>query len=72
MLITKYEICDGKPDAEDVVPIRMHIGCYDLTPTYKDVNNYLSVKYYLKLVIIDEDDKQYFKQQEIYLWRKNL
>jgi vacuolar protein sorting-associated protein 26 len=50
----------------------MHIGCYDLNPTYRDVNNYLSVKYYLKLVIIDEEDRHYTKQQEIYLWGKHL
>ena len=72
VLITKYEICDGKPDVDDIIPIRMNIGCYDLSPTYRDVNNYMSVKYFLKLVIIDEEDKQYNKQQEIYLWRKQL
>jgi vacuolar protein sorting-associated protein 26 len=71
-LIAKYEICDGKPDVDDIIPIRMHIGSYDLSPTFPDINNYMSVKYFLKLVIIDEDDKQYNKQQDIYLWRKNL
>jgi vacuolar protein sorting-associated protein 26 len=72
VLITKYEICDGKPDTDDIIPIRMNVGCYDLSPTYRDVNSYLSVKYYLKLVIIDEEERQYTKQQEIYLWRKHL
>jgi len=28
------------------------------------------LKYYLNLVLVDEDDRRYFKQQEITLWRK--
>jgi vacuolar protein sorting-associated protein 26 len=26
----------------------------------------------LNLVLVDEDDRRYFKQQEIILWRKEL
>ena len=55
-----------------MVPIRMHIGSYDLTPTFKDVNNMISVRYFLRFVIIDDDDKVYHKQQELHLWRKHL
>jgi vacuolar protein sorting-associated protein 26 len=29
-----------------------------------------SVKYFLNLVLVDEEDRRYFKQQEITLWRK--
>lgn len=71
-VITKYEVCDGKPDVDDIVPIRMHIGCYDLCPTYNNVSNYMSVRYFLKIVIIDDEDKMYSRDQEIYLWRKHL
>eukprot|EP01052_Picozoa_sp_SAG31_P027899 SAG31_NODE_2649_length_5298_cov_3.570110_3_plen_94_part_00 len=35
----------------------------------QNVNNKFSVKYYLNLVLIDEEDRRYFKQQEIQLWR---
>ncbi|KAL4134459.1 hypothetical protein PRIC2_004759 [Phytophthora ramorum] len=31
-----------------------------------------SVKYFLNLVLVDEEDRRYFKQQEITLWRKNV
>lgn len=31
---------------------------------------HFSVKYYLNLVLVDEEDRRYFKQQEIILWRK--
>ncbi len=42
---------------------------YDLAPTYKNVHNKFSVKYYLNLVLVDEEDRRYFKQQEITLYR---
>ena len=38
----------------------------------QNVNNKFSVKYYLNLVLIDEEDRRYFKQQEIQLWRREL
>ena len=47
-------------------------GSFDLTPTYRNVNNKFSVKYYLNLVLVDEEDRRYFKQQEITLWRKEI
>ena len=41
-----------------------------LTPSFRNVNNKFSVKYFLNLVLIDEEDRRYFKQQEIVLFRK--
>lgn len=49
---------------------RLFLSPYDLTPTYKDVHNKFSVRYFLNLVLVDEEDRRYFKQQEIYLYRK--
>jgi len=46
------------------------LGGYDLTPTMKDVQRKFSVRYFLNLVLIDEEERRYFKQQEIVLWRK--
>ena len=42
----------------------------NLTPTFKNINNKFSVKYFLNLVLVDEEDRRYFKQQEVQLWRK--
>jgi hypothetical protein len=50
---------------------RLFLSPYDLTPTYKDVNNKFSVRYFLNLVLVDEEDRRYFKQQEITLYRKD-
>ena len=45
------------------IPIRLFLSAYDLTPTMKDVNKKFSVRYYLNLVLVDEEDRRYFKQQ---------
>ena len=69
-LINKFEVIDGNAVSGDVIPIRMFLGGCDLSPTYINVNNLFSLRYFLKIVIIDDDDKHFFKQQEITLWRK--
>lgn len=67
--IAKYEIMDGAPVRGESVPIRLFLSPYDLTPTYSNVHNKFSVKYFLNLVLVDEEDRRYFKQQEIQLFR---
>ncbi|ODN04844.1 Vacuolar protein sorting-associated protein 26B [Orchesella cincta] len=68
--IAKYEIMDGAPVRGESIPIRVFLSGYELTPTMKDINKKFSVRYYLNLVLVDEEDRRYFKQQEIILWRK--
>ena len=45
------------------IPIRLFLNGYDLTPTMRDINKKFSVRYYLNLVLVDEEDRRYFKQQ---------
>lgn len=68
--ITKYEIMDGAPVRGESIPIRLFLTPFELTPTYRNIHNKFSLKYYLNLVLVDEEDRRYFKQQEIVLWRK--
>lgn len=68
--VAKYEIMDGAPVKGESIPIRLFLGGYDLTPSMRDVQKKFSCKYYLNLVLVDEEDRRYFKQQEITLWRK--
>jgi len=70
--IAKYEVMDGAPVRGESIPVRLFLSPYDLTPTYKNVSNRFSVKYYLNLVLVDEEDRRYFKQQEIVLYRHEL
>lgn len=61
--IAKYEIMDGAPVRGESIPIRVFLSGYDLTPTMRDINKKFSVRYYLNLVLMDEEDRRYFKQQ---------
>ncbi|KAG2493560.1 hypothetical protein HYH03_008374 [Edaphochlamys debaryana] len=68
--IAKYEIMDGAPVKSESIPIRLYLAPFDLTPTYREVHNKFSVRYFLNLVLVDEEDRRYFKQQEIGLYRR--
>lgn len=68
--LVKFEIMDGSPSRGETIPIRLFLGGFDLTPTLREVNKKFSTKYYLSLVLIDEDARRYFKQSEITLYRQ--
>lgn len=69
--IFKYEVMDGAPAKGESIPVRFYLSSLtDLTPTYSNVQNRFSVKYYVSLVLVDAEDRRYFKQQEIQLFRK--
>jgi vacuolar protein sorting-associated protein 26 len=72
--LTRFEIMDGAPVKGEVIPVRLFLDGIpaDLTPTYDAPNTRFAVRYYLNLVLVDEEDRRYFKQQEIILWRKHL
>jgi len=61
--IAKYEIMDGAPVKGESIPIRVFLAGYDLTPTMRDVDKKFGVRYYLNLVLMDDEDRRYFKQQ---------
>lgn len=67
--LTHYEIMDGLPTEGTVVPIRFYLQPLNLTPTMYRVDDRFSICYYLSLVIVDNQDRRYFKQQEIKLYR---
>ena len=73
--LTRYEIMDGAPVKGERIPVKMWLGGIpaDLSPTvHASYSTRFSVRYYLNLVLVDEEDRRYFKQQEIILWRKDL
>ncbi|PTB36894.1 hypothetical protein M441DRAFT_30795 [Trichoderma asperellum CBS 433.97] len=74
--LVRFEIMDGSPSRGETIPIRLFLGGFDLTPTFRDVNKKFSTRYYLSLVLIDEGKlltphaRRYFKQSEIILYRQ--
>ena len=67
--ITKFEVMDGAPVRGECIPIRLFLSNYNVTPTYRNIANKFSVKYYVNLVLVDQEERRYFKQQEITLFR---
>ena len=63
---------DGAPVRGETVPVRLFLKPFELTPTYSNVMNKFSVQYFLNLVLVDEEERRYFKQQEITLYRKGV
>ena len=59
--LAKYEVMDGCPMKGEVIPIRLYLAGYDLTPTFANVSGKFSVKYFLNLVLVDDDERRYFK-----------
>jgi len=58
----KYEVMDGCPFKGEIVPIRLYLSGVDLTPSYKSVcSGKFSVKHFINLVLVDEEDRRYFK-----------
>lgn len=68
--LVRFEIMDGAPVRGETIPIRLFLGGFDLTPTFRDVNKKFSTRTFLSLVLIDEDARRYFKQSEIILYRE--
>lgn len=61
----KHEVMDGAPIKDEIIPVRLFLKNLNLTPTYRSVGGIASVKYFLNLVLIDEEDRRYFKQHEV-------
>ena len=69
VVIENIELIDGSPNKNDVIPFRLFLKSYNITPTYRNVNNIFNLKYYINLVIGDFDNNTFFKQTEIKLFR---
>lgn len=59
--LSKFEIMDGAPVKGEVIPVRLYLTATELTPSYTNINNRVSCEYLLNIVLLDEDDRRYFK-----------
>ncbi len=67
--LTRHEVMDGAPVKGERVPVRLHLAGLPLTPSIANAAGVLTVRYFLNLVLVDEEDRRYFKQQEVTLYR---
>ncbi|CAB3409213.1 unnamed protein product [Caenorhabditis bovis] len=68
--VGKYEIVDGSPYKGETIPVRIFLAGYNLTPTMTDVCQKFTVKYMLNMIFIDDCGRQYYKEQDIVLYRR--
>jgi len=55
---------------DESIPVRLYLQAYkNISPTYVNVNNKFSVSYFLNLILVDFEERKYFKQFEIKLFR---
>lgn len=43
-VLAKYEIMDGMPVKDEVIPVRMYLKPYDLSPSFRNVDKLFSLK----------------------------
>ena len=67
--IARYELIDGGPSKNEKIPFRFFLKSYNLTPSYPDIEGFFGVKYFLNLVVVDDDENRYFKYSELNLYR---
>ena len=67
--IARYELIDGGPIKNERIPIRFFLKTYNLTPSYPDIEGIFGVKYFLNLVVVDDNENRYFKFAEVNLFR---
>jgi hypothetical protein len=68
-LWTEHHLKVSYLNLDENIPIRFFLSPYGLTPTYTNVNNRFSVQYFINLVLLDVEDRRYFKQNEIFMSR---
>ena len=56
--VTKFELMDGAPVRGESIPVRLYLKGRPLSPTFTNINNKFSSKYYLNLVLVDEEERR--------------
>ena len=68
-LLKTYDILDGAPVKGDFIPIRLFMSDVDLWPYTNFKGSNLEVEHYLRVEMIDENGKKYFKKMKVYFNR---
>lgn len=71
IIVGRLEICDGQPFEGDIIPFRMYLNGRNVSVTIKTANLF-SLNYYIKFMVLLENEKVLYKNQEIILWRKEF
>lgn len=62
-----YDIMEGAPTREEIIPIRVHLSNINLSPSFS--TDIAKIEYVVVLAITDSDGKTYFKTTELMFYR---
>lgn len=68
-LLKTYDILDGAPVKGDFIPIRVFMADADIWPFVNFKGSSLEVEHYLRVEMIDENGKKYYKKMKVYFNR---
>jgi len=69
--IFSFEVMDGCPAKDVAIPIRIPLAQYkNITPSTEA--KHFDVSYFLNVTIVDTEDRRYFKQTDVKLYRESL
>lgn len=64
-----YEIMEGCPEDDDIIPIHIPLAPFNLHPTLE--SRYADRRYFINIILLDKDARRYFKHSEIFLHRSS-
>ncbi|MES1910865.1 MAG: hypothetical protein MHM6MM_003391 [Cercozoa sp. M6MM] len=71
--VCDFEVMDGAPIKGESIPIRLFLKpLTKLSPSFGNVHNKFSVNYFLKMTLVDDDKRNFFKKCPITLLRRQL
>ncbi|OHS97884.1 Vacuolar protein sorting-associated protein 26B-B [Tritrichomonas foetus] len=65
--VATYEISDGAPVKDEIIPFRIYLNSIDVSPTTVNPEKGYSVSHYLNFEILTTTNKRYFKSIQIKL-----
>jgi len=71
-ILGRFEVMDGQPVRSDSVPLRLFLAQFPCESTYRNVCCAANVRYFLNLVVTDEEERKLYLRQEVELWRQQL
>ena len=69
LAVAYFELVDGSPIKDEIIPIRLFLSDLPLSPTVRAVHGIFSVKYILNLIVIDAAGRRFYKQLEPIFYR---
>jgi vacuolar protein sorting-associated protein 26 len=75
VVLKKFEIIDGTPAKDEVVPVRFYLSSIDqwmLTTSGKNIDSKFSVEYFIHMALCDTKGSRFFKKKPLNFYRTSI